>query len=437
MNKIIFCLILLSNTAYANFAEMFGSSATTSAIGNQANGDPADAGNIFYVPSLAAFHDKTTLSITGASVTTDFNPITNIITDNARTSSDVAVPITGNVSTEYDPVNNTAININLPLANDNGNIALSIFTPIGSLMEFNSGDPFLPEYVMHRARYKRTLVYGNYAKKFRESWAWSVGFLFGIQSGGDAQNQSALNGSTYGSSASMKVKAKPSLAGAFSITKKFEKSLAYFSYQQEMKSNTSVRASGIETNLSIPYDTTFETMTYFDPHIFRFGYVFKSFSIVHLFGTLEYQIWDNYKTPVIRIKRNSGSAIIASDNAENLNIRNILIPKIGASYFINEKLTASLGVHYRPSPIDSDFSGAGNSLDSDTFTISTGAAYDLALWGLDIELAGSLQYHKMKDITVTKTANMENGAAGDKVGSGGYTVGGEIIAASVGASLQF
>ena len=166
MYKILICLLLISQSAYANFAEMFGSSATTSAIGNQSNGDAKDAGNAFYIPSLMAFHDRTTFSITGASVATNFHPINNIITDNARTSSDPSVPITGNISTDYAPVNNSAININLPLANNTGTLALSVFTPVGSLMEFNSGDPFLPEYVMHRARYKRTLFYGNFARKF-------------------------------------------------------------------------------------------------------------------------------------------------------------------------------------------------------------------------------------------------------------------------------
>jgi len=437
MTKIILLLLIVAPTAYGNFAEMFGSSATTSSIGNQANGDASDPGNAFYLPALMAMHDRTSFSMAAATVKTNFHDINNIITDNARTSSDPSVPISGDVNTDYPDVYNSAININLPLARNTGNIALSIFNPIGSLMEFNSGDSFLPEYVMHRARYKRTLIYGNYAKKLSPDIAWSIGFLFGIQSGGDAENQSALNGSSYGSSASMKVKARPTFAGAFSVLKKFKKSLLYFSYQQEMKSNTTVRANGVETNTSIPYDTTFETMTYFDPHVFRLGYVAKQFSHIHFFTSVEYQMWENYKTPVIRITKNSGSAIIGSDNAENIKTTNIIVPKFGMNFLITDKLTFAVGVNYRKSPLDSDFSGAGNSLDTDSLTSTTGLSYDLSIFGLDIELAGSFQYHKLKDKTVNKSANMENGLPGQKVGAGGYKIGGDIYVASLGATIQF
>ena len=59
------------------------------------------------------------------------------------------------------------------------------------------------------------------------------------------------------------------------------------------------------------------------------------------------------------------------------------------------------------------------------------------IWSKDVHLGASVQYHHMMDKRVTKSANQENGAAGQKIGAPGYDIGGYILAGSFGVKFNF
>lgn len=436
--KYIFLLLLLSSQAFASFPEFFGSSAVTGAIANQPILDSSEATNGYYAASLLAHSKKLSVSLSGSSSIVDVPSITNIVIKNSSNSNLAGASVErGDANTDYTGATMGSVHALLPLAYQGaGALVINIFTPLGAIAEINSGDAFLPEYVMHRARNARTQAFLSYAHPWSDQWAFSLGGMLGFQAGADIGNQATLNGSDFGSSASLKSKIKPTIGLSFSASHRGENSQTYFSFHQEMKSNLSSVARG-EINDPVPalFSIEINTMISYDPHTLRLGHA-RRFENISVFALAEYQIWSGYQTPVVRIKK-IGGVINPSDDFEQTQIKNIFVPKLGMSFHLTPKWDWSFGASYRPTPLEGDFSGAGNSVDVDSAFVATGLRYKTTVRKRQVEFSNYIQYHHFMDKTVTKTEGQENGETGDKIGSVGYKLGGSAIAAGLGMTLLF
>lgn len=428
--------LITLHTALASYPEFFGSAVSTSSIGNQATSDIEDPANLYYIPALAGWADKIVISAQSSATSVDVEDIKNIVTENSTNGQSGTATETGNANTSYGETYSTAIHLLLPLRDkDFGALGLSFFAPIGRLAETNSGDPRLPEYSLYRARYKRTQLHANYALPLNDNWSLSVGAHIGFQISARVNTQVSLS-NNYGSSGSAKTKINPSLGGIFSLAYKNEGSLSYFTFQQEMKSNLEAVATG---DISDPpltlINVGLDNMVYYDPHILRIGHI-MDLSPVSLAFSLEYQMWENYQPPTITV-RNLGGTVKASQNYDQINLRNVIVPKVGLSFDVSDQTTASLGAFYRQSPFDSDFSGGGNTIDTNVLGITTGLSHEFTLFSKTIEVGGAFQYHHLFEKTVTKTSNQEDGSAGQKIGAPGYTIGGRVLMAVAGLKVKF
>lgn len=434
----IFMTLGLVEKAQASFPEFFGSSPANSALGNQPTLSSDDPGNGFYAPALMSFSDRTSVGLNTSHVVTNVEDIDNIVIENSTNSDLSGSDVTfGSANTNYSDTTMGALHASLPLAYENaGHLVFNVFTPLGKLAEVNSGDAFLPEYVMHRARYKRTQVFLNYVHPLNDNWAFSLGTILGLQAGADIGTQATLTGTDYGSSGRVKSEVKPTLGASFSLAYKDENSQAFFGYHQEMKSNLSSQAAGA---ISDPVPSLFtidiESMIYFDPHTFRLGYA-RAWGGFSLHTMLEYQVWDNYQTPVVRIS-NRGGVLRASDDYEKTQVRNILVPKLGFSFELGPNWDWSMGASYRQTPLEGDFSGAGNSVDLDSATAATGLRHQRQVFGRDVEFSSFIQYHHYFSKDVSKSSGQEDGDSGQKIGAPGYKLGGYSIAAGLGLTLLF
>ncbi len=434
---IFLCLwALLICHAKASYTEFFGPGFNTTAIGNQSNFQENDPSNNYYFPAILAKAKKIYLSLNISTVNTSFENINNIVIKNATNNANSPIEQTGNVSTDYGSYNNALISAVLPIGYKNfGTISLTVSTPVGDFIETNTGSPFLPEYVFYQSRYKRSLVHLNLNRKWSENVFYSIGTHLGFQASASATTQASLNGTGIGSSASAKAKVSPSLGIILSTVYQQDNFSFGFSYQQEMKSNLEAKATGETSDPPLPFDITIESMPYYDPHIFRAQMAIDT-NEAALYGSIEYQIWDSYKTPVARIRKNSGT-IVASDNYESVKTKNILIPKAGISININDQLKFNFGAAYRPTPLDGDFTGAGNSIDSNSYIYSSGLSYYSEFFGHKVNLGLSGQLHDLQEKRVQKSSGLENGGNGNKIGSGGYTIDGNVIIVSLGANIEF
>ncbi len=433
---LLFTLVLLSTSSFASYAEFFGTGPTTSSIGNQANQNIEDPSNVYYLPALSSWSEKLSLSASASTTSHSFEPITNVVTENSTNGQSGTTVETGNVNTDYENSNNTAISIILPLREKKfGAASLFITAPIGGLVETNSGHPSLPEYAMYRARYRRTQAQANYALPLSENWAISLGAHLGFQASARVNTQVSL-GDDYGSNGNAKTQIDPSLGAIVSVAYKSDDALYGFTFQQEMKSNLEATATG---EISDPPLTLIniglENMIYYDPNIFRLSYS-KAWSQYEIYATVEYQMWENYEAPLIKIK-NLGGTVRASDDYERLKLKNIIIPKIGIKWKATDAISLLAGALYRPTPFDSDFSGAGNTIDTDSMVLTGGLTYDFKLFNKDIQVGLTAQYHKLSEQDVVKTTGQENGNAGQKIGAPGYKIGGHILMAMSGIRIQF
>ena len=409
----ILLLCLLPWGGQAGYPEFFGASSSTQGIGNQGNLDPEDPANNYYIPALLAWSKTIGFSTALGFVNPDFKKIDNIVINNSSNSD---TDERGSAFVDYETSYHGSFHLLLPIAHEKvGNVGFSLFSPLGPLVEAHSGDPWRPEYVMYHSRYKRILSYINYVHALSQRMAFSIGTHLGLQSSVKAYTQSSLNGANYGSSANMHSKVSPSMGLLTSFLFKTRGHHLYFSYQQEMKSNLDAHVFGeINDPTGLLFDVVFETMLYYDPHTFRLGWM-RSWDFLSSFFSLEYQLWKSYKPSIMGIRRNSG-VLLPSDRYERLELRNILIPKLGLRYDVSDRWGVTTGLAFRRSPLKGDFSGSGNSIDSDTLIYSLGSDFDVRIMEKVLELSISGQYHWLKSKTVVKSPGQENGTDGMKIG---------------------
>lgn len=434
--KFLALLLLVSNNAFANYPEMFGASFTTSSIGNQANMDANDPSNNYYAPSILGFSDNFNFLVQASSTAVHPKDISNVVVTNSTNSNSAAT--LGKVNTNYVKFYGAALHAAVPVGGTNhlGTLGLSVFLPIGDLVQTNSGHPFNPEYVMYRSRHEGTSVFLNFAKKLSDDFAFSLGTILGFQATADIKTNMSLNGAAYGSWAYGQAKVSPSLGAVASVTKTFGSNKIYFTYQQEMKSNLKASVFGEVTNPALAlFDSRLDSMIYYEPHTFRLGSTFN-FDTIEFYTGVEYMMWSKYKTPVMTVTR-TGGVIVPSSNYESIKVRDTIHPRIGMKINITNRWSTMLGAQYRMTPLDSDFSGSGNSVDVNTLVGTGGLQYRMVIWSKDVHLGSSVQYHHLMSKTVTKTPNQENGTAGQKIGAPGYELGGYILSVALGAKFNF
>ncbi len=436
MKSLILLSLFATSSAWASYPELFGASFTTSSIGNQANLDSNDPSNNYYAPAVLGFSDKFNVLLQASSTAAHFKEVTNIVVTNSTNSNNA--PTTGNARTNFSKFYGSALHVALPVggAKHMGTLGLSVFLPIGTLTETNSGDPFLPEYVMFHSRYQRTSAYLNFAKKWSDDFSFSLGAILGFQATADVKTDLSLNGANYGSWAKAQSKVDPSIGAIVSIAKRFEDTTMYLTYQQEMKSNLKTVVNGEVTNPSIALlNSSLSSMIFYDPHTFRLGGS-TDFGDAELFFGVEYMMWSNYKTPIMTVDKNAG-VVVPSNNYEKLKIRDTINPRLGLKYNWTNRWSTSLGAQYRMTPLEGDFSGAGNSIDANTVVGTGGLQYRMVIFSKDVHLGASFQYHHLLDKKVTKTTGQENGNAGPKLGAPGYDVGGYILSGAFGVKFNF
>lgn len=434
--SLVICFGLLtffSKPIYASFAETFGASSSSIGMANQLSLSTESAAINHYAPALLSLHKSSSVELNFSAVKRNFDSIENIVVKNPTNNADTPLTQEGNVSTDYGNSYHSSLHTHIKVSERNS-VGLSIYSPLSFFMEFNSGDPFLPEYIMHRGRYERTQFALNLARSFgREDtpYAFSLGLHMGMQTTTNTTFNAALLGTGFGSSSDIQTKAKPSLGLIASVAKKWSsQQMSSFNYTQEMKNKLKVETQGFTANPSIPFTAELTNMLYYDPHIFRFMHEVKISNWTGMF-TLEYQDWGGYETPITRMRSFGG--LVSSDDYEQVQTRSILIPAIALHWQATEDWGASLGYRYRPTPIKGDFSGAGNSVDTDTQIFALGAHY--RFHQLTFHLG--LQYHALKSLSIQKTDELEDGNPGRKIGDPGYRVGGDIQLVSFGVEYHF
>ncbi len=429
--KYLFLLIISFNT-FASVSEFFGASAHNIMNGNQFY-SVDDAANNYYNPAILSFSNKNLISFSNLAIKTNFNEINNVIIEN-KLNNNSTPEVTGNADVDYP----TSTLMNLHLAMNlfkNFKLGVSFYSPLTKVVSASTGDPYAPEYVMYKSRYNRLLLSANVAYKYSNTLAFSIGLTNGLRTEGEAYLISPPNTSPYSSNGKIKFDVTPTVGLIFSMAKRFESNdLFLLTFHQEIKSEFENRAYG-KTPLAgggadFPFNINMNSMLFYDPHILRATYVKYFNKKLTITSTLEYQIWTGYEAPTLKFDSISGFA--STESYGNESISNILIPKIAMTYSISEETSFSLGGYYRKSPIEVDLNEASNMIDPDSLVLTSGINKKLELMGQKVNMALAYQFHYLFSEEIVKSANMEDGTAGNKIGSPGFETGGNVHVVSFG-----
>lgn len=430
-------LILLSLTldAQASLPELFGPSAGSIAIGNQAQKN--SAANNYHAAALLGYSKSTQFSFDLFYIDTAFKNINNVVTKNATNT--VNSNETGDFKVNPTPTTMFAVHFSTPLFAPTGpKFNFSLFAPVDRLIEADTGDPYAPQYVMYANRFIRPTFIFSLAQSFGV-WSYSVGAHTGIQTNGDAYFVTRTTSGTY-SSGKLSYNAKPSIGAVISVSKKTKNHTSYFNFQQEMKSRFESRVvseTEIASSAAFQFDLDLSSLLYYDPMTLKLGHQIE-LEKSNVFLSLEFQQWENFEASTLAIKKRGG-AVNSSHDYEKLKLRNIFIPRIGYEHNLNETWKAKLGYFYRQSPIDTkNLKNAGNTIDVDKHVGSIGLAHIFQVYEKDLTLDFAYQAHFLRSQKITKTPNLEDGqTAGSKIGSPGYTVGGMIHVLTMGLSWTY
>ena len=403
-------------------------------VGNQFNANPSDPANNAIAPALMAMGEENSFSFNFFAITSSLKEMDNIVVANDLNSTE------GTSIDNYDPNPSDQYLVGLHgainfLKHSNSKLLVSVYAPADKLIEVSTGDPYLPEYVMYQSRLQRTIIDFHLSNKWNNNLYYSLGFHTGIQSSGETKVIARETGTPVEpSSGSLRVNATPSLSPVLSLLKVWnQKHISYLYWQASMQSKLKNEATGLTPvgSSALRFDWDFKSMLYFDPAIIRLGHQMKQNRWQHFF-TLEYQDWSGYQTPKLEMV-NNGGILTGSYDYENVELKNIIIAKVGSRYQMN-KSALSWGYYHRPSPLNSDFDLAGNSIDANSHVFNLGYSTNLKWGENDFTLNASGQYHYLEDKEVNKTSNMENDNPGSKIGAPGYDIGGNIYVLSFGLS---
>lgn len=435
MNFLLLILLSLSPVAHASLPELFGSSAGSSAVGNQAQKN--SAANNYHASALQGFAQTTQFSFNTFYVDTKFNKIKDVLVENQMNS--VNSSKRGNVDVNPEPTAMFGMHFSTPLfAPEGPKFNFSFFAPFDRLMETDSGDAYQPLYVMYNTRYVRPIIMLSMAQSFG-NWSYSGGVHTGFQSGGESYFVTRTS-SGAPSVGKINFSAKPSIAAIASIAKKSGSHTTYLAYQQEMKSNLENRATGeteIASNTSFQFDFDIATLLFYDPTTVRLGHQID-FNKAQLYLSVEYQQWMNFQSSTLKFKKNAG-AINGSQNFEKLVLKDIIVPKFGLEFDMGEHWIGKLGYFYRESPIETrKLKKAGNSIDVDKHVASAGLGRRIKFYDKDLVLDVAYQAHLLRNMKIIKTPDREDGDPSEsKIGSPGYRVGGMIHVVSMGLSWMY
>jgi long-subunit fatty acid transport protein len=438
MKRTIITLYFLFITlpAFSSFLENFGASTTSLGLAGQSNLSSPDASTNYYLPAALAYSN--TLQIEGASFVNVYNikPITNIVLENSINTESGDEKI-GTINNDFSNLYINAVHLSLPIERVRGSVNISMITPFPYAAQFDSGDPYSPEYALIKARPRRPQGFFNFAYAYNDFIALSLGAHLGAKAESSIFTKAAVNNEggailyTYASGSGEVI---PKLAPIASLYLNLNNVKVGLYYQGKMDSSLKVDLTADEISTGIIFDSIIETVLYYDPETIKAQISWQASESTALHSSINYYNWKGYQTPKINITQLA--VMTGTYDYENLQLRNTITTKLGATYRFNDNFTFNFGASYDQSPIDSDFSGNGNTIHADNYTVALSPSYDFDLFSYRIKTSLGLSYQMLKETNVIKKTGQENGQSGRKIGAPGYKIGGNIYTASLGIGVS-
>jgi long-chain fatty acid transport protein len=454
-----FSILLAENSSRANVGEMFG-------FGSQSFG-LAGAGSALGQSVSAAYHNPAALAAddSGARfkisyafmyVQPTFTPISNVVTQNSFIADGLSI---SNVDMNYKPTVGQELGFSYRLFPDFANITVGLITflPFNQIAFMDTGEAYVPEYILYRARTQRPQVEMALGAQLGKGFHAGAGAHMAFSLTG---NGAVFLNTQSGTASSMRFTSSltPKLApyfGLYYAPKDSILSLAsVFRMPVASDSNFTFRSSARVFGPLPGVDFNFLAVSalFYDPMALELGGTVQALSWLRLVAQLDYQVWNQFQAPALLITQPQSTAIgtasfpISAGSVPAFKYLNIVVPRAGAEFALSEKSTVRVGYYYRPSMIDGIPTGAGNYLDPAKHALNLGYGLKLPHFLTlenPVQIDFNLTYQLLVGFHVTKTPGNEanDGSAASladqKIGAPGYDVGGNLFGGGVSLSLAF
>ncbi len=467
----IFLLLLLglsSPLAQANIGEFFGLGSRSAALGGATAAWGSDGFSAYANPaalSLMGENRRLSLSIGTLAMFPNFLPISGIVTENAYVS-DLALAQTtvGDLPNDYRSSAGTVIGLAYKFAPGflDSTIGMTAYLPFDAVAYMDTGETFLPEYALYRARLQRPQIDAALSGKIVEGLRFGLGAHVGFSLSANAM---VFLKTTVGQPSSMRFAAslRPKIApygallyssdndphshraGSFSLGSIIRGPLASTN-QMVMRANAQLFSNAA----SLGFNFTAHSALYYDPLSIELGGSVQYTEITRIFAQLDWQAWGAFESPAlvigddVTIENCAGSiagcgVVLQPGRNPSAPTRNIFIPRIGHEFNLGPWAIRT-GYSYRPSIFQGLPTGSGNLLDPPKHLFSVGVGYEIpkAFFAeIPMQIDAHLAWQQLETQQITKTPGDElnQGTDSTKVGAPGYQAGGKIWGGGISLSL--
>jgi hypothetical protein len=454
--------------ARASVADTFGLGSRSAALGGATVGGGSDGYAAWQNPAgLPEGPSRLRLSYGLFYAKADFTDIRGIVLRNDTFTSDRLDR--GDVREDYRANFGQSLGLALELLPEAGHLTagLTAYLPLNQVAYLDTGETFVPEYFMYRARTQRPTF--DFALGAEPHTRLSVGLGmrvgFGVTGNANLFLQTDTSGAgTAGSSSTARLitSAKPTAAPFAGLlyrsrdprdpsgasAKPLDHTLGLVvrlpvSNEVRIATSTAAAVFGGAPGININFNAS--SMAYYDPWSFELGGTLRATSWLTTYAQLDYQLWGRYREPALRIGDSECTSVgcgveIVPTRNPSVSFRHAPTARLGFEADVSDRWSVRLGGHYRPSIRRGLPVGAGNLLDPPRGTLALGTGHRVRGF-LDFDTPYRIDAHVSASVlgrqAITKTANDENGDPGEKVGSPGYTAGGIILGGGVSLSLAF
>lgn len=459
--------------AQANVAETLGFGARASGLGGASLADGSEAYTSYANPAGLATLDSKSMYVSYGVVFVQpaFTAIKGVQTQNYYVADQNTV---SDVDNTYEPTLGQLIGVKLhPFADHafwNASGGIAAFVPIQHFAYMNTGEAFVPEYVLFRSRTQRPQIEAGFALSPFDGFSFGAGLHLGFSLNSKAviflQNNTQLP-----SSMRFESRITPLLSPYFGI--QFNESGVSDVRERKWSAGAVVRlpqssannmelvstAAALGSSTAITIRAQADSILFYDPLAVELGGSFKILPAVRLNGQIDYQNWEPAKFPAINISQVQGAH--GEDPASRVTVpisptanpvqrtHAIFVPRVGVEVDATSALQLRAGYFYRSSIFNTPSTGAGNLIDPSRHGITAGAGVKgEQLLGKDIpwHVDVALTFQPIVPQTVVKTAGDELGRevvsrggsdiATGKIGSPGYGIGGCLWGGAVSVSID-
>jgi len=451
-------LIVQPNT-HASIGDTYGFSSLNSALGlSTVAGDPSSFSAYKNPATLSLMKDKKLLLGFGlVAAKPSFKEINNVVIENEFTSDKLR---TGSVNTSYRATFGQTLSALLQLSPSfyNLNIGIVAYLPFNSFAYMDTGETYIPEYILYRSSTQKPEVHIGIGFNPFENIYLGLGLQVAFSVTSEAHvflQTDESKPSTMRFIASQKLQANPyfgflynnnswSIGGTVRLASRSLNDMTLYS---------GARAFGDFAALDFNFNA--QSTLYYDPFSIEMGTAYSWTTHSKSYLQLDFQQWNNYQPPSLNIKNpetgqcedesgttgcSQGVNITASINPD-YDLKNIFIPRIGHEIKY-PWATLRVGYSYKPSIFKSLPTESGNFLDPAKHSVSFGTGHTFkTLFGVQVpwQLNWHLSYHLLSSENITKSQGDENGSGSEdlKIGAPGYDTGGYVYSGGVTLSMAF